>query len=142
MRIRCLLFSEFINIEYILFYSFIEFFILLYSFLVIYFARDKNIWFDGCFFWKFLDVLPAFTCARTIDDFLSFSLGGNILLCERSVTPEPRELSPKNVLNLFLVIKIENLFNKIKYLFRIRIFIFRNFFFSQYITNMFYNFNI
>ena len=41
------LISEFINIVSILFYSFIEFIILLCTFLVIPFAQYKNLCFDG-----------------------------------------------------------------------------------------------
>ena len=51
-----LLFSEFINVVCILFYNFIELAMLLYTFLVISFAR----------FSKFSDVLPAFTCAKAV----------------------------------------------------------------------------
>ena len=61
-----LLFLEFINIVPILFYNFIEFIILLYTFLVIFLARFKE-----CMIWrilssKFSDVLPTVTCARAI----------------------------------------------------------------------------
>ena len=61
-----LLFSEFINMVCILFYKFIEFIILLYNFLVIFFSRCKEYEISLIPFSKFSDVLPAFTCARAI----------------------------------------------------------------------------
>ena len=62
-----LLFSEFIkNIVSILFYNFIEFIILLYTFLVFSFARYKKYMICLISFNKFSDVLPAFTCASAI----------------------------------------------------------------------------
>ena len=50
----------------LLFYNFIEFIILLYTFLVIFFARYKEHIICLISFSKFSDVLPVFTCARAI----------------------------------------------------------------------------
>ena len=61
-----LLFSQFINIVSILFYNFIEFIILLYTFLVISFCRYKEYIICLISFSKFSDVLPAFSCTRAI----------------------------------------------------------------------------
>ena len=74
-----LLFSEFINIVFTLFYNFIEFIILLYTFLVISFARYKEYIIYLISFSKFSDVLPALTCVRAIDNLWSICLGVNIL---------------------------------------------------------------
>ena len=49
-----------------MFYNFIEFFILLYTFLVICFARYKEYIICPISFSKFLSALPAFTCARVV----------------------------------------------------------------------------
>ena len=56
--------------EFVLFYNFIEFIILLYTFFVISFARYKE--YVICFisFSKFSDVLPAFTCGSDIVSFV------------------------------------------------------------------------
>ena len=61
-----LLFSEFINIVSIPFYNFIEFMILLYTFLVNSFALYKKYIIFLISFSKFSDVLPAFTCVSVI----------------------------------------------------------------------------
>ena len=61
-----LLFIEFINIVSVLFYKFIEFIILLYTFLVISFAWYKKYMICLISFSKFSDVLPAFTCPKAI----------------------------------------------------------------------------
>ena len=63
-----LLFLEFINMVCILFYNFTEFIILLYAFLVIYFARCRK--YMNCLisFSKFSDVLPVFTSASAISN--------------------------------------------------------------------------
>ena len=61
-----LLFSEFINMVSILFYNFIEFIILLDTFLVTSFYQYKEYIICLISFSKFSDVLPAFTCARVI----------------------------------------------------------------------------
>ena len=66
MRIDVLLFLDFINIVSILFFNFIEFIMLLYTFLVISFARYKEYINFMILFSKFLDVLPTFTCASAI----------------------------------------------------------------------------
>ena len=59
-------FSEFINISSILLYNFVEFIILMYTFLVISFAQYKEYIICLISISKFSDVLPAFTCARAI----------------------------------------------------------------------------
>ena len=74
-----LLFSEFMNIVSILFYNFIEFIILLYTFLVISFAGYKEYRICLISFSTFSDVLPACTCARAIDNLWSICVGVNIL---------------------------------------------------------------
>ena len=61
-----LLFLEFINIVSILFYEFFEFIILLYTFLVISFARYREYIICLISFSKFSDILPDFTCASAI----------------------------------------------------------------------------
>ena len=61
-----LLFPEFINIVSILFYNLIEFIILLYKFLVIYFAQSQKYSICMISFCKFSDVLPVFTWASAI----------------------------------------------------------------------------
>ena len=63
-RSDILLFPEFITIVSILYYSFMEFFILLYTFLVTFFARHKECMVCLVSFSKFSGVLPAFTCTR------------------------------------------------------------------------------
>ena len=61
-----LLVSEFIFIVSILVYNFIEFIILLYTFLAISFVRDKEYMIFLSSFSKFPDVLPAFNYASAI----------------------------------------------------------------------------
>ena len=61
-----LLFSEFVNIAAILFYNFIEFIVLLYTYLVISFVRYKKYVICLISFSKFSDLLPAFICASAI----------------------------------------------------------------------------
>ena len=73
-----LLFSELINIVSLLFYNFIEFIILLYTFLVISFAWYKEYIICLISFSKFSDVLPAFTCASAIGNLWSTCLGANV----------------------------------------------------------------
>ena len=79
--LRELLLLEFINIVSILFYNFIEFIILLYTFLVIYFTRYKEYIICLISFNKFANVLPVFTCASAINNLRSIYLGVNILSC-------------------------------------------------------------
>ena len=74
-----LLFSEFTNLVSILFYNFIEFIILLYTFLVILFAQYKEYIIWWITFINFSDVLLAFTCASAIGDLWRICLGVNIL---------------------------------------------------------------
>ena len=71
-------FPDFINIVPILFYNFIEFNILLYTFLAIYFAWYKDYIKCPISFSNFSDVLPAFTCASEIGNLWSICLGLNI----------------------------------------------------------------
>ena len=52
---------------------------LLYTFLIIYFAQYKEYIICLILFSKFSDVLPVFTCARAIGSFWSICLGVNIL---------------------------------------------------------------
>ena len=63
-----LLFSEFINIVYILFYNFIKFITILYASLVTLFPQYKEYIICLIPFSKFSGVLPSFTCARAIYD--------------------------------------------------------------------------
>ena len=59
-------FSELISTASILFYKFIEFVILLYTFIVISVPRYKKYTIFLISFSKFSGVLPAFTCTRAI----------------------------------------------------------------------------
>ena len=61
-----LLFLELIIQYSFLYNAFIEFIISLYTFLVISFARYKCYFIRVISFSKFVDVLPDFTCARSI----------------------------------------------------------------------------
>ena len=81
MGIRCFTVLKFINIVSILFYNFIEFIVLLYIFLIIYFAWYKEYIICLISFSKFSDVLPAFTCANVIVNLWSICLRLNILNC-------------------------------------------------------------
>ena len=74
-----LLFSGLINVVSILFYNFIEFLILLYTFLVIYFSRYKEYIIFLISFSKFLDVLRVLTCAKAIYNRSSICLRVSIL---------------------------------------------------------------
>ena len=80
MRIRC--FTLFRIHKYsinFLYYNFIQFIILLYTFLVISFAWYQEYIICRISFEKFSDVLPAFTCARAIGNLWSICLGVKIL---------------------------------------------------------------
>ena len=66
VRLSNSLFLELMNIVSILFHNFMEFIILLYTFLVNSFARYKKCMICLISFSKFSDVLPACTCARPI----------------------------------------------------------------------------
>ena len=79
-----LLFSEFINIVSTLFYNFIEFMILFYTFLVISSFRYKEYIIFLISFSKFSDLLPAFTCASGIGNLWSNCFVVNILICLHS----------------------------------------------------------
>ena len=61
-----------------MYYTFIEFIILLYIFLVISFARYKEYMIFLISFSQFSDVLAAFTCARPIANFRCTFLGVKI----------------------------------------------------------------
>ena len=73
-----LLFQEFINIVSILFDNFNEFIILLYTFLIIYFAWYKEYMICLISFSKCSDVLPAFICATATGNLWVNCLGVNI----------------------------------------------------------------
>ena len=74
-----ILFSEFINTVSIVVYNFIEFIILLYTFLVISVAQYKEYITCLIVFIKFSNVLPAFTCANIIGSLWSIYSGAFIL---------------------------------------------------------------
>ena len=63
----------------ILYFTFNEFIILLYTSLVIYFALYKEYMICFISLSKFSDALPAITCVRAIGILWSISLGDNIL---------------------------------------------------------------
>ena len=79
MRIRCFIIFTIHKLVSILFYNFIECIILLYAFLVIYFARYKKYMICLVSFSKFSGVLPACTCAKNVGSLWSICLGVNIL---------------------------------------------------------------
>ena len=72
-----LLFPELINIVSILFYNFVEFTILLYTFVITSFAQYRFYIICLISFCIFLDAFPAFTCASAIDYFWSICFGVN-----------------------------------------------------------------
>ena len=78
--VRCLTFFKIhkYNIHF-WYYTFIEFIILLYTFLVISFAWYKKYMICLILFNMFSDVLPTFTCASAVGNLWSFCLGVNIL---------------------------------------------------------------
>ena len=67
-------------------HNFVEFIILLYTFLVIPFAWYKKYMIWRNLFSKFSDLLAAFTCTRAISKIKSICLGVNILSCFQSDT--------------------------------------------------------
>ena len=69
-----LLFLEFINLVFTLFYNFIEIIMLLYAFLVIFFAWCKAYLIWRILVSKFSDVLLAFTCESAIGKLWSLCL--------------------------------------------------------------------
>ena len=79
-------FSELMEIASVLFYNFVKFIILLYTFLAISFARYKEYEIYLILFSTFSDVLPAFTCASPIGNLCSICLGLNISRFELSKT--------------------------------------------------------
>ena len=67
MKIRCFTFSRIQKYSgSFLYYTFIEFIILLYTFLVVFFTGYKEYMIFLTSFNKLSDVLPTFTCARAI----------------------------------------------------------------------------
>ena len=72
---RCYIVTRIINVVSILYYIFIEFIILLYTFFVISFAWYKEYMICRILFNKFSDVLPAFTCANATGNPWSICLG-------------------------------------------------------------------
>ena len=80
---------EFINIVFILFCNFIEFIMLLYTFLVNSFSRYKEY---NCpiSLSEFSDVLPAFTWASAICNVWSICLGFNVVRLEWLESLSPR----------------------------------------------------
>ena len=76
MKIRC---PTIFRIDeysvHFLYYTFIEFIILLYAFLVISFALYKEYMICLISFNKFLEVLPAFASAKAIGNLWSIYLG-------------------------------------------------------------------
>ena len=110
-----LLFSEFINIVFILFYNFIEFIIFLHTFLVICQAQYKEYIIGIISFSKFSDVLPDFTCPRAIDNLWVICSMDNILSCLRSETLVTRGKSERLKLTYpdvhFLVLPLLEIFN-------------------------------
>ena len=79
-----LLFLELINVVFIFVLYLYWIHYILYTFLVISFARYKEYMICLILFNKFSDVLPAFTCPRTIGNLWSICLGVNILRLEWS----------------------------------------------------------
>ena len=77
--------------------NFIEFIILLYTFLVIFFARYKEDMIYLVSFSKFSDVLATITCATTIGNLWSICLGITTVRLELSET-----LSEKPVPSVFI----------------------------------------
>ena len=82
-------------------YTFIEFILLLYTSLVISFARYKEYIIYLISFSRVSDVLPAFTCASAIGNLWSMCLGVNTLSLRKKILTLER-ISPRNIyLNLF-----------------------------------------
>ena len=77
--LNVLLFPEFINKLSILLDNYIEFIILLYTFLVMSIVQYMQYMIWWILFSKFLDVLPAFPCASDIGNLWNICLGLNIL---------------------------------------------------------------
>ena len=74
-----LLFSEFINIVFILSYNFIQFIIVLYTFFGNSFTPYREYRICLISFGAFSDVLPVFICEKTIGNLWSICFGVNIL---------------------------------------------------------------
>ena len=81
-----LLFSEFINIVFILFYNFFEFIVLLCASLVTFFVRYNDDMTCLISFSNFSDVLLDFICQRAIGNLWKICLEVNILRLEWSET--------------------------------------------------------
>ena len=78
MWVRSLLFSEFINMVFV-FYICTYLIMLLYTFWSIILIDIKNkqfLWFSSN---NYLELLPAFTCAKVVGNLWSICLGVNIL---------------------------------------------------------------
>ena len=75
-----LLFLEYINKVFIVFFNFIKFIILLYTFLVTSLSRYKEYMIWCTSFSKFSDVLVVFIYANAIGKLWSICLGVNILI--------------------------------------------------------------
>ena len=103
MSIRCfILFLKFINAVSILFYNFIEFIILLYTFLVISFPWYKEYINVLILHIKFSDTLRAFTSVRTIGNLSRVSLEVNILRLEWSEILSETPVSSVFIENILL----------------------------------------
>ena len=90
-----LLFLEFINIVFILFYNFVEFIMLFYTILEIYFAWYKEYMIWRISFSKCSDILPVFTLASAIGNLWSIWLGVSVLNCLRSETLRSETLATR-----------------------------------------------
>ena len=78
-----LLFLEFVNIVCILFYNWMEFIILLRTFLVTSFSWCKEYLIWDIPISRFSDVLPYFTCESATSNLWGICLGVNILISLR-----------------------------------------------------------
>ena len=92
-----------------MYYIFIEFIMLLYTFLVISFARYKEHIIFLISFSNFPDVLTAFTCARAISNLWSICLGVNILRLEWSETMSEKTVPSIFIGNILLSEALKNL---------------------------------
>ena len=86
--------AELVNIISVMFYNFIEFIILLYTFLVIYFDQYIECIISQVLFSKFSGVLSAFSCENAIGNFWKICLRDSILRCEQSETSDMRANIP------------------------------------------------
>ena len=100
MRSDFLLLSKFINIVSILHKHCIEFNLLLYTFLVISFARCKKYLIFLIWLGKFLNVVSVFSCPRAIGYLWNRFLGVNILRLEWSETLSEKSVPSVSVENI------------------------------------------